>query len=128
MIRWYYDHPTKVPGLLKEWFEVVLDNASFEDSERRTASGRLSKARTCFNAIVKEVLNNMSGDLDTHPLNFENLSFNAISHYLQTMRKSLKRAKPSSDDANIMATETITLRLTASSFDGVCSSLANLFT
>ena len=70
----------------------------------------------------------MSGDPDTHPLNFENLSFNAISHYLQTMRKSLKRAKPSSDDANIMVTETITLRLTASSFDGVCSSLANLFT
>ena len=35
------------------------------------------------------------------------------------MRKSLKRAKPSSDDANIMVTETITLRLTASSFDGV---------
>jgi hypothetical protein len=128
MIRWYYDHPTKVPGLLKEWFEVVLDNTSFEDSERRTASGRPSKARTCFNAKVKEVLNNMSGDLDTHPLNFENLSFNAISHYLQTMRKSLKRAKPSSDDANIMVTETITLRLTASSFDGVCSSLANLFT
>ncbi len=70
----------------------------------------------------------MSGDLDTHPLNFENLSFNAISHYLQTMRKSLKRAKPSSDDANIMVTETITIRLTVSSFNGVCSSLANLFT
>ena len=24
----------------------------------------------------------MSGDPDTHPLNFENLSFNVISHYL----------------------------------------------
>jgi hypothetical protein len=51
----------------------------------------------------------MSGDPNTHPLNFENISFNAISHYLQTLMKSLKRAKPSSDDANIIVTETITL-------------------
>ena len=36
MILWYYDHPTKVPGLLKEWFEVVLDKASIEVRWRKT--------------------------------------------------------------------------------------------
>jgi len=128
LIRWFYDKQEDHYGVLADWFLERLEEATERDMSRRTQSGRPSKKREYFSAEVKNVLSNMSTDPSTHPIVFEELSFKVISSFLSTLKKSITSSRPSAvGDETVVVAETIKVRLTASSYDGVCSALSFLF-
>ena len=106
-----------------------------EDCAHRTQSGKHSKLRTSLNKSIQEALSNISADdPSTHPLYLNKLNFHALACFLSTLSKTVTRnSSPGSPDDTIIvegdanANRKVTIRLKPSSYDGVTSSLANLF-
>ena len=104
-----------------------------EDCAHRTKSGKPSKLRTSLNKSIQEALSNISADdPSTHPLYLNKLNFHTLACFLSTLSKAFTRNSSPDDtiivegDANANCKVTICLK--PSSYHGVMSSLANLFT
>jgi len=133
LILLFFDNCSQFPVLIKEDFMATFIVSHEEGCTCRTKSGKPSKLRTSLNKSIQEALSSISADdQSTHPLYLNKLNFHTLACCLSTLSKTFTRHSSPDDtiivegDAN--ANRNVTIRLKSSSYDGVLSSLTNLFT
>ncbi len=132
LIRFLFDHCNEFPNVINPSIMGELSIAHDNERNTRTSRGAPSKKRLHINSTIRKALSTINpADTATHPLLLEKLSFYIIACFMKTFSKQIT-THSTAEDLVVTAeagetTRTVTIRLKPSSYDGVSSSLANLF-
>ncbi|KAL3778149.1 hypothetical protein ACHAWO_010885 [Cyclotella atomus] len=135
-IIFLYDNRERFPDLIRPELLEKLDAAYVQDLGNRTREGRQKKKRIYIRAAILSAFEAIiASDASTHPLFLEKLDFRTLAHFLHTFHKPYTRTTNAAGNQTVVPVQAgdspdnvINVLLHRSSYDGVASSLANLFT
>jgi hypothetical protein len=131
IINHFYDNRTTLPDILNPDLIIAIEESNLIDSQPRTKKGAPSKSRESNKAAITAFLTGVDQNNPTSsPVKFDNLTFNAFASFLKTFNKRITKrtATHTADDTTVIASTTVTIRLSAGSFSNACSALSHLFT
>jgi hypothetical protein len=134
-IIFLFDQRERFPNMIRQDFLESLIAEHQEDLTNLTRAGSMNKMRKHIRKAIKDALEVIDGDdASTHPLHLADLTFRTVAHFLTTFSKKFTRVTVAGEETVVSALavngpveEAIHVRLHKSSYDGVTSSLANLF-